>query len=139
MALVCSASRQTIGNPACCSALCSQGASEPVSWPTLTMRLRKGLSAALIAAGSVGVSISRRISPSLLMTQIAVLRVETSKPAKQSIPGLPRPPGERDGARESTGGVGASLDDGRRSVRTGARGHYTLLLSLEGPLSAKGA
>src|SRR5690606_1241110 len=65
---------------------------------------------------------------SLLMTQIAVLRVETSKPAKQSIPGLPRPPGERDGARESTGGVGASLDDGRRSVRTGARGHCTLLL-----------
>lgn len=72
--------------PSAANSQCSQGATEPTSWPIRPRRGRQGSSAAAIAPGSVGTVVSKTVSPSLLATtQMAVFveEVSTNKPSER--------------------------------------------------------
>jgi hypothetical protein len=69
---------------------CSQGDSEPASWPARRSRGKNGLRAAAIASGSVTISVCICTSPLSSTTQIAVRSIDTSRPEKNSIAQLLR-------------------------------------------------
>jgi hypothetical protein len=64
---------------------CSQGDSDPASWPTRRSRPRNGLSVLRMASASVITATSKCTAPSPSTTHTAVSSIDTSSPQKNSI------------------------------------------------------